>query len=161
MKQTVYLSYPVIDVLKCLGPSLDDVVNQILAYGEQGLFDIENKPPVGEKSDGKRCTINITNQHYIDMVATLGEKNNNISLRRLLHWFVEEEIYEECGWEVTSNTDTDDVKERKKRADQLEKYYLFSRLKQQVMRLNKYHESETLHDIIRLLNKFEQEELNE
>lgn len=158
MKQKVYLSYPVIDVLKCLGPSLDDVVNKILAYGEQGLFDLENKPPVGEKSDGKRCTINITNQHYIDLVATLGEKNNNISLRRLLHWFVEEEIYEECGWGATSGMSVSVVKDR---ADRIKDYNSFSKIKSQVMELNKSYESNTLYAVIRLLNKFEQEELNE
>ncbi len=158
MKQTVYLSYPVIDVLKCLGPSLDDVVNQILAYGEQGLFDLENKPPVGTRTDGKHCTINVTNQHYIDLVATLGEKNNNISLRRLLHWFVEEEIYEECGWEVTSGMSVSVIKER---ADRIKDYKAFSKIKSQVMELNKSYESNTLYDVIRLLNKFEQEELNE
>lgn len=158
MKQTVYLSYPVIDVLKCLGPSLDDVVNQILAYGEQGLFDLENKPPVGTRTDGKHCTINVTNQHYIDLVATLGEKNNNISLRRLLHWFVEEEIYEECGWEVTSGMSVSVIKER---ADRIKDYKSFSKIKSQVMELNKSYESNTLYDVIRLLNKFEQEELNE
>lgn len=157
MKQIVYLSYPVIDVLKCLGPSLDAVVNKILAYGEQGLFDIENKPPVGAKTGGKHCTINITNQHYIDLIATVGEKNNTVSLRRLLHWFVEEEIYEECGWE-TSGMSVSDVKNR---ADQIQDYKSFSKIKSQVMELNKNYESETLYTVIRLLNKFEQEELNE
>lgn len=158
MKITVYLSYPVIEVLTCLGPSLDDVVNKILAYGEQGLFDIENKPPVGAKTGGKRCKINVTNQHYIDLLATLGEKSNHISLRRLLHWFVEEEIYEECGWEVTSGMSISVVKER---ADQIKDYELFTKIKTQVMKLNKSYESNTLYAVIRLLNKFEQEELNE
>jgi len=158
MKQTVYLSYPVIEILTCLGPSLNDVVNKILAYGEQGLFDLENKPPVGTRTGGKHCTINVTNQHYIDLVATLGEKNNNISLRRLLHWFVEEEIYEECGWEVTSGMSVSVIKER---ADQIKDYKAFSKIKSQVMELNKSYESNTLYDVIRLLNKFEQEELNE
>ena len=157
MKQIIYLSYPVIDVLKCLGPSLDDVVNKILAYGEQGLFDIENKPPVGTKIGGKHCTVNITNQHYLDLIATVGEKNNTISLRRLLHWFVEEEIYEECGWEISGMS----VSDVKNRADQIKDYKSFSKIKSQVMELNKTYDSETLYTVIRLLNKFEQEELNE
>lgn len=158
MKQTVYLSYPVIEVLTCLGPSLDDVVNKILAYGEQGLFDLEEKPPVGAKTGGKYCTINITNQHYIDMVATLGLKNNTISLRRLLHWFVEEEIYEECGWGATSGVSVGVVKDR---ADRIKDYKSFTKIKTQVMELNKSYDSNTLYAVIRLLNKFEQEELNE
>jgi hypothetical protein len=31
----------------------------------------------------------------------MGAKSSRISLRRLLYWFVEEEVYELIGWEMT------------------------------------------------------------
>lgn len=98
MQLTIYLSDVVYDVLKCYG-RLDEVVNKILEAGAEGVIDIMNKPTVSEKRDGHYYKINITEPCYISLLEMYGTKSSRISLRRLLYWFVENEVYSELLWE--------------------------------------------------------------
>ena len=99
MTVSVYLSTEMHQILLCYG-SLDDVVNRILDAGTQGLIDIMQKPSAPEKRGGTYYPVNIRNQDYIALMETYGPKSSRISLRRLLYWFVDNEVYEELGWEV-------------------------------------------------------------
>lgn len=96
---SVYLSSELHQILCCYG-SLDDVVNKILDAGTQGLIDIMQKPSAPEKRGGAYYHINVRNQDYVTLMETYGPKSSRISLRRLLYWFVENEVYEELGWEA-------------------------------------------------------------
>lgn len=102
MTLSVYLSHDVHQILLCYG-SLDDVVNKILDAGTQGLIDIMEKPSAPEKRGGTYYKVNIKNQDYISLIETYSSKSSIISLRRLLYWFVDNEIYEELGWEITQD----------------------------------------------------------
>ena len=102
MMLSVYLSNDVHDILSCYGP-LDDVVNKILKAGSQGIIDIMNKPSAPEKKGGTNYQVNIEDTDYIALVDTYGPKSSRISLRRLLYWFVENEVYEELGWEISES----------------------------------------------------------
>lgn len=98
MKFSIYLSHDVINVLQCYG-KLDDVVNKVLQSCEEGLFDIMDKPKPPPKQGGRQVVINVIEPNYLELVRMYGPKSSRISLRRLLYWFVENEIYVELGWE--------------------------------------------------------------
>ena len=78
----------------CHFGTLDEVVNKILDAAERGEIEIYDNcqaaPPAYETS---RYTVNITNKAYIHMVETLGARSPVVSLRRILYWFVDNEIY--------------------------------------------------------------------
>lgn len=99
MTLSVYLAHDVKAILSCYG-SLDSVVDKILVAGANGLIDIMEKPSAPEKKGGTYYQINIREPNYIALVETYGTKSSRISLRRLLYWFVENEVYLELGWEL-------------------------------------------------------------
>lgn len=102
MIMSVYLSDDIADVLSCYG-TLDDVVNKILQYGAQGIIDIMEKPKIPEKKGGHYYKVDVTEPDYIQLVELYGSKSSRISLRRLLYWFVENEMYVELEWEPVNN----------------------------------------------------------
>ena len=95
---SIYLSNTVKDILTCYG-NLDYVVNEILKAGSNGLISIMDKPKAPEKKDGTYYNINILDEDYIELIKIYGTKSPRISLRRLLYWFVDNEMYAELGWE--------------------------------------------------------------
>lgn len=99
MKLSVYLSHDIADILLCYG-TIDEVVDKILVAGSQGIIDIMDKPNAPEKKGGRYYQVNIKEPNYIELMETHGNKSSKISLRRLLYWFVENEIYLELGWEI-------------------------------------------------------------
>lgn len=98
MLVSVYLSDDVKDILSCYG-NLNDVVNKILEAGAQGVIDIMCKPTAPDKTGGHYYAIYVKEPNYIELIETYGTKSSKVSLRRLLYWFVENEIYAELGWE--------------------------------------------------------------
>lgn len=109
MRMSIYLSNDVADILRCYG-TIDDVVHRILVAGAEGLIDIMEKPTIAEKKGGHYYKVNIKEPMYLELLELYGTKSSRISLRRLLYWFVENEIYEELGWEpqsgfITTNSD--------------------------------------------------------
>lgn len=100
MKFSIYLSNDVKDILECYG-TINDVVNKILECGAEGLFDIMDKPTPPPKENGKQIIIDVIEPNYLELVEMYGTKSSRISLRRLLYWFVDNEMYVELGWEGT------------------------------------------------------------
>lgn len=99
MTVTVYLHDYIAETLSMYG-YLDDVVNKILDESENGAFEIENKPECAPRDGASRYDINIKNESYIDLLMTFGTRSSRVSLRRLLYWFVDNEVYLDCGWET-------------------------------------------------------------
>lgn len=99
---SVYLHKDRVDVLRTFG-SLDEVVDRILSACDEGEFDIENKPECEPRDGASRYNIKITNESYLDMLKNFGVKCKRISLRRLLYWFVDNEIYTDLGWETVND----------------------------------------------------------
>ena len=98
MKFSIYLSNDVINILECYGP-INDVVNKILECGAEGLFDIMDKPTPPPKENGKQVIVDVIEPNYLALVDMYSVKSSRISLRRLLYWFVDNEVYVELGWE--------------------------------------------------------------
>lgn len=83
----------------CHFGTLDEVVNKILEAAERGEIDIyDNQQPAPPAYETSRYTVNVTNQTYIHMVETLGSRSPTVSLRRILYWFVDNEIYVQLGF---------------------------------------------------------------
>ena len=101
MLMSVYLHDEIVSVLKCYG-TLDDVVNRILDCASDDVFDLMNKPVAPDRAGARRFDIDIVNQDYLELVKQFPPNSSHISLRRLLYWFVEYEMFEELGWEVTN-----------------------------------------------------------
>ena len=108
MRMTVYLSDNVADVLRCYG-SINDVVNKILIAGADGLIDVMSKPTISERKGGHYYQLEVKEPNYLELVDVYGTKSSKISIRRLLYWFVDNEIYEELGWEPVGGYVASDV----------------------------------------------------
>lgn len=145
MVLSVYLHKDRADVLKTFG-TLDEVVNRILDACDEGAFDIEGKPECEPRDGAARYNIKITNESYINMLQSFGVKSKRISLRRLLYWFVDNEVYDELGWEtVNEYVDSSSIKINKIIDD------LTDRLDKLWLNVNNY-EHDTIIEIKTLLN---------
>jgi hypothetical protein len=87
-----------VDILHCYG-ELSDVINSILEEAAAGSFDCMNKPPCPGREGAGRYDIDVTEPMYLELLSTYGPFSSKISLRRLIYWFVENEMYNELGWE--------------------------------------------------------------
>ena len=101
MTINIHLHKEIADSLRCFG-DLSTVVNRILQAGADGLIDIMDKDACPDKDGCEHCRIDITEPNYLELYKTYGPKNRRISLRRLLYWFVENEIYDALGWQTVN-----------------------------------------------------------
>lgn len=114
MRLSVYLHDEVYSVLKCFG-TLDKVVNDMLDAVSAGEIELMDKPAAPDRTGAGRYDININNEDYILLIRQMGAKSTRISLRRFLYWFVEEEVYELLGWEMTEDyVDIKDTRTKKR-----------------------------------------------
>ena len=97
MKLSVYLHSYVVDTLRMYG-RLDDVVNAILDEADNGMFDVFDKPNCSSRDGASRYMIDVTNENYLLLMQSYPPNSSKVSLRRLIYWFVENEIYNQCGW---------------------------------------------------------------
>ena len=93
MKMSVYLSNAIIAELTAHGP-LDEVVDSILQLGADGQIDLEQRPKCGPRGEDRRIDIEITNLYYLELLTHYPQNSTQISLRRLLYWFVENDLCE-------------------------------------------------------------------
>ena len=101
----VSLPDEVYDVL-CMFGDLDDVVDRILTlYEEEAIpVDVERLPKYADHQDS-RHKIKIYNRWYEEMLEYYGSSSTKYSLRRMLCYFVYEELYEEYDMTVTQHSD--------------------------------------------------------
>ena len=62
-----------------------------------------DKPVIPNRDGASRYTVDVTNDDYIQLVRMYPENSVRVSLRRLLYWFVENEMYDFLDWEVISD----------------------------------------------------------
>lgn len=113
MRVSVYLHDEIKSILCCYG-NLDDVINRVLDAGSTGEFDIMNKPQIPAREGAGRYDVDIVNEEYLELLNAYPRNSVKISLRRLLYWFVENEMYEILGWEpINEYTDRNDLKRKR------------------------------------------------
>ena len=102
MKLSVYLHDYVAETLLTYG-TLDEVTNRILSLADEGVIDFADKPVCEPRDGANRYDINVTNETYLNSLELHGFKSKFISLRRLLYWFVNDEIYLTLDWETKND----------------------------------------------------------
>lgn len=113
MVLSVYLHDEIYSILRCYG-TLDEVVNRILDEGSAGSFDLMNCPKLPPREGARRFEVDVNNQEYLELLSLYPHNSTKISLRRLLYWFVENEMYLSLGWETSGPyVDKKDVKKQK------------------------------------------------
>lgn len=149
MKVSVYLHEEIRAVLCCYG-TLDEAINKVLDAGSQGEFDLMNKPQIPVRDGARRFDVDIKNEEYLELLRLYPHNSTKVSLRRLLYWFVENEMYEMLGWEqVCDYRDRNDAKKER----------IVKRVRQDLETLltiadnRDYENVETLLKIIRELEK--------
>lgn len=113
MRVSVYIHEEIRAILCCYG-ELDDVINKILDAASAGEFDLMDKPNIGVREGARRFDVDVHNEEYLELMRTYPPNSSKISLRRIIYWFVENEMYELLGWEpVNEYRDRSDVKREK------------------------------------------------
>ena len=98
MLVSVYLHKPIAETLKCFG-DLSNVINKIYDAAGEGTIDVMDKPKVPSREGASRYDIDITSEYYMELLVAFPANSSRISIRRLLYWFVENEVYELLNWE--------------------------------------------------------------
>lgn len=98
---SVYLHKNIVDTLRCYG-ELSEVVNRILDASEEGIFDLTDMPKCRSREGALRFEVNVTNETYLCLLNNYPVNSPRISLRRILYWFVEEEMYDILQWEAVN-----------------------------------------------------------
>lgn len=94
-----------VDVLTQFG-TLSYTTNCILNACEIGAIDLFDKPVAPPKDGTQKHIITIDNLWYEQLLDDYGPKNMHISLRRLLYWFVDNEIYNDIGLQIDATKRT-------------------------------------------------------
>lgn len=110
MLTSIYLHRPVAETLLLFGDTLEDSINRILDVCAEGRIDLMDKPACPDRTGAMRYNIDIKNAYYLDLYNYYPVNSSKISLRRLLYWFVDNEIYNELGWRAERKLDQRDLK---------------------------------------------------
>lgn len=109
MIYSIYLHKEIAETLMCYG-DLSEVVNRILNLAEEGAYDIIDLPSCQPRDGATRYNIDVTSEYYNSLVATFPANSARISLRRLLYWFVEQEMYDQLEWVPNAAYESSDKK---------------------------------------------------
>lgn len=104
----VYLHKYVRDILSQFG-DVNAVVNHIVdeaMAGRINLYGLDKAPP---RSSGDMCqyTFTIINDQYNELVDAHGPRSSLVSLRRIIYTFVDNEMYDELGWNTIHQPNVD------------------------------------------------------
>lgn len=91
-KISIYLHQEIIDILNCFG-KMNDVVNRLLeeCINNGSIYGEMEKAP--DRTGARRLVFFIRK----DLISQLPR----MSLRPIIYWFVENEIYNELGWKMS------------------------------------------------------------
>lgn len=146
---SIYLHKHIAETLMCYG-DLSDVVNKILETSEQGIFDLIDMPKCESREGATRYNIDVTNETYLSLVENFPPNSPRLSLRRILYWFVEQEMYEVLEWEATNEYISKDKEKILKKIGGID-----SELTKLQRNLN-YEEYEIVQDILEKLIKLKE-----
>ena len=110
---SVYLQDDVANVVLCFGNTMDEAVANILNAIDKFDAGFEDKPFYGMREGARRYNIVVTNQSYIELLNLRGANNPRVSLKRILEWFVYEELYETIDIQPVRNFKNDFINKQR------------------------------------------------
>lgn len=92
IRVSIYLDDYVLDTLQSFG-ELGEVTDKILAdcMSDIDITSLPSAPPPGKYT--KRVELFVSNKDYIELSNMYGRMSKKISLRRVLYWFVDNQMY--------------------------------------------------------------------
>lgn len=104
MKQRITLPTETIKILEQYG-DIHTVVDNILDLVQTGAIPTDNLPQAcASDTTVKKITVHITNDWYIESYLA----NNKICLKRLLQYFVDNELFNEFDWKPVNTSHKQD-----------------------------------------------------
>ena len=97
--------------------TLDQVVDKAINAIEAGSIDLDNIPACPPLTGTHKYIVTVDNLFYDDLVQIYGSHSNRISMRRILYYIVDSELYNTLHWEPVRNTSP--ASRRSKRIDNL------------------------------------------
>ena len=97
MLKRIILPIETISILEQYG-DIDTVVNKILDLAEQELVPLFDLPPSSSNEiKVRKISVHIYNKWYINVILA---GKFNISLRRMIQYFVDNELFNEFNWQI-------------------------------------------------------------
>lgn len=118
MIQSIYLHKYVTHTL-CLFGDLTTVINAVLKECADGNIELTGHPRSPSRQGAQRHNINITDPYYLQMWQNYPPNSSYISVRRLLYWFVDFEIYNMLGWKTVQVVKDDNTRKLLKQVDKI------------------------------------------
>ena len=108
IKANIIIPLEYYNILTVFG-SIEDVIYKALELCENGEIDLENLPQTANfvNTATKPVSVIITNSYYENLRNIYGATSPKVSLRKLLCYIVENEIYFDYHWEVVQVYDTE------------------------------------------------------
>lgn len=97
--------------------TLDQVVDKAINAIEAGSIDLDVIPSCPPLTGTHKYIVTVDNLFYDDLVQIYGSHSNHISMRRILYYIVDSELYNALRWEPVRNISPTD--RRNKRIDNL------------------------------------------
>lgn len=90
-KYSVYLHQDVIDVLECFGRIGDVLTKMMKALVQTDLLNGETLGTAPPREDARRIEFFVDDDTVLQLTG--------LPLRQIIYWFVENEVYDQLGWE--------------------------------------------------------------
>lgn len=84
--------------------TLDQVVDKAINAIEAGSIDLDCIPACPPLTGTHKYIVTVDNLFYDDLVQIYGSHSNRISMRRILYYIVDSELYSTLHWEPVRNT---------------------------------------------------------
>lgn len=97
MIQSIYLHSHIVNTLRTFG-NLSEVINRILQAGADGKIELTDRPPCINRAGASRYNIDITQPEYLELLNYYPLNSPKVSIRRIIYWFVDFEIYNQLNW---------------------------------------------------------------
>lgn len=90
-KYSVYLHQDVIDVLECFGKISDVLTKMMKTLVQTDLLDGETLGTAPSREDARRIEFFVDDDTVLQLTG--------LPFRQIIYWFVENEVYDQLGWE--------------------------------------------------------------
>lgn len=148
IKANIIIPLEYYNILTVFG-SIEDVIYKALELCENGEIDLENLPQTANfvNVENKIISVVITNSYYENLRTIYGTTSPKVSLRKLLCYIVENEIYFDYHWEVVQVYD----KETRNKIDSY-KYDIITKVNKLTKLLKDETTKSKINEFVKLIN---------